>query len=176
MKRINIAEVEALRELAVIKRREYHEKMADYNECLEQEKNVRNAALNAGWFTEEDTHERITSEKRDYAMSEKAFEEQYLPLIQRFWKELYGRDYPLNYTPIYKEFFAPMKKAKEDYYSLAADFLELLGRKGEAVDLRKHLRAYLPQAIEQQVEKALDDFISSTEKIGKTSRRKEYLS
>lgn len=140
----------------------------------ERERNVKQAAIMADVFRyapldvgdEHKTGDRITDARFDFLMSDEDFEQRYLPLVRAKYRELYGLDYPVNYTPMYAEFERPYWNALKEYRMIAVEFLKIAGKTDEAEDLRKAINGILSPKIAEQLDKATEDFVTREVKYG----------
>lgn len=138
-------------------------------EAAEQrEKAVEQAAIMAKVFTYADDYEdengnrkgeRITDPSDAWDMGEEIFMNEYLPIVQRKWRELYGLEYPLNYSPTFTEYRRPYLNARTEYRKIAVRFLRILGRNKEADEMEKALNGYIRESLAQRLDEVNDRFI-----------------
>lgn len=137
----------------------------EWEQAKEREKNVNTKALEEkAFFYERDfcgmkAGERITDEFDAYCMGEEIFMNEYLPIVQRKWKELYGLEYPLNYTPTYEQYHFPYLQALKAYRKIAVRFLQIVGKNGIAKQFTEMLNSYLPDKYAKRLDEINEKFV-----------------
>lgn len=140
----------------------------EWKKAEEREKNVEKSAIMEKVFVYEEDFcdkkkgERITRAFDSYCMGEDIFKKEYLPIMQKKWQELYGLEYPLNYTPTFSEYHRPYLQAQKEYRKIAVRFLEICGRTDEAKKFDEMLNGYLPEKYADRLDKLNDQFLAST--------------
>lgn len=138
-------------------------------EAAEQrEKAVKQAAIMAKAFTYADDYEdengnrkgeRITDPADAWSMGEDVFMREYLPIVQSKWRELYGLEYPLNYSPTFTEYRRPYLNARTEYRKIAVRFLRIVGKTDEADEMEKALNGYMRESLAERLDKINEQFI-----------------
>lgn len=158
-----------LRLVAISRKLEAERLHAEYLAAQKREKTVHQAAIDAGQFTydleprglsEWNKGQRITDGSDAYLMNESVFANEFLPLVQLKWKELYSLEYPVNYTPTYSEYAKPYHKALKRYREVAVDFLRICGETEAAEDFEKALNSYLPEKYAKRIDELNEMFIA----------------
>lgn len=133
----------------------------EYEKALAREKAVDSWALERCTIKTDEEGEQITEL---YQLPEDVYISEALPLIKRGYKELFGIDYPLNYSPIHSEYFKPYLHARTEYRLIAVEFLRICGQTEAAEQLKKALSSYVSPRIEQQLDSITEEFIGGTAK------------
>lgn len=138
-------------------------------EAAEQrEKAVEQAAIMEKVFTYADNSgdedgnrkgRRITDAVDAWDMGEEIFMNEYLPIVQRKWRELYGLEYPLNYSPTFTEYRRPYLNARTEYRKIAVRFLRIVGKTDEANEMEKALNGYMRESLAERLDKINEQFI-----------------
>lgn len=138
-------------------------------EAAEQrEKAVEQAAIMEKVFTYADDYEdengnrkgeRITDPADAWSMGKEVFMREYLPIVQSKWRELYGLEYPLNYSPTFTEYRRPYLDAQKEYRKIAVRFLRIVGYDKEADEMEKALNGYMRESLAQRLDEVNDRFI-----------------
>lgn len=138
-------------------------------EAAEQrEKAVKQAAIMEKVFTYADDFEddggnrkgrRIVDASDAWDMGEDIFMREYLPIVQRKWRELYGLEYPLNYSPTFTEYRRPYLNARTEYRKIAVRFLRIVGKTDEADEMEKALNGYMRESLAERLDKINEQFI-----------------
>lgn len=138
-------------------------------EAAEQrEKAVEQAAIMEKVFTYADNSEdedgnrkgrRITDAVNAWDMGEEVFMREYIPIVQGKWRELYGLEYPLNYSPTFTEYRRPYLNARTEYRKIAVRFLRIVGYDKEADEMKKALNGYMRESLAQRLDEVNDRFI-----------------
>lgn len=138
-------------------------------EAAEQrEKAVEQAAIMEKVFTYADDYEdengnrkgeRITDPADAWSMGEEVFMREYIPIVQGKWRELYGLEYPLNYSPTFTEYRRPYLDAQKEYRKIAVRFLRIVGHDKEADEMEKALNGYMRESLAQRLDEVNDRFI-----------------
>lgn len=138
-------------------------------EAAEQrEKAVEQAAIMEKVFTYADNSEdedgnrkgrRITDAVDAWEMGEDIFMREYLPIVHNKWRELYGLEYPLNYSPTFTEYRLPYLNAQTEYRKIAVRFLRILGHDKEADEMEKALNGYMRESLAKRLDEMNDRFI-----------------
>ena len=129
-----------------------------YKDAMAREKAAYEYAANHGEFFTEDG-ERVTGEKDSFLMDEQTFAVDFCPMIAQGYKELFGLDYPVGYTPIFEQYLDPLNKARKAYRQIAADYLRICGKKDEAKKVESVLENYLYPTYVEQLEKINQKFL-----------------
>lgn len=138
-------------------------------EAAEQrEKAVKQAAIMEKVFTYADDFEdeggnrkgrRIVDASDAWDMGEDIFMREYLPIVQRKWRELYGLEYPLNYSPTFTEYRRPYLDARTEYRKIAVRFLRIIGKTDEADEIEHALNGYMRESLAERLDKINEQFI-----------------
>lgn len=138
-------------------------------EAAEQrEKAVEQAAIMEKVFTYADDFEdeggnrkgrRIVDASDAWDMGEDIFMREYLPIVQRKWRELYGLEYPLNYSPTFTEYRRPYLDARTEYRKIAVRFLRIIGKTDEADEIEHALNGYMRESLAERLDKINEQFI-----------------
>lgn len=138
-------------------------------EAAEQrEKAVKQAAIMEKVFTYADNSEdedgnrkgrRITDANDAWDMGEEIFMNEYLPIVQSKWRELYGLEYPLNYSPTFTEYRRPYLDARTEYRKIAVRFLRIVGKTDEADEMERALNGYMRESLAERLDKINEQFI-----------------
>lgn len=152
-------------------------------EAAEQrEKAVKQAAIMEKVFTYADNSEdedgnrkgrRIVDASDAWDMGEDIFMREYLPIVQRKWRELYGLEYPLNYSPTFTEYRRPYLNARTEYRKIAVRFLRIVGKTDEADEMEKALNGYMRESLAQRLDEVNDRFIIGYAEAIKKARAAE---
>lgn len=140
----------------------------EWEKAKEREKDVNTQALMEKVFVYENDFcdskkgERITDEFDAYCMGEKLFMDEYLPIVKQKWLDLYGLDYPLNYTPTYEQYHLPYLRALKEYRKIAVRFLRIVGKTEAAKLFAEMLNGYLPDKYAKRLDEINDAFIAGT--------------
>lgn len=138
-------------------------------EAAEQrEKAVEQAAIMEKVFTYANNSEdedgnrkgrRITDAVNAWEMGEDIFMREYLPIVQSKWRELYGLEYPLNYSPTFTEYRRPYLNARTEYRKIAVRFLRIVGKTDEADEMERALNGYMRESLAERLDKINEQFI-----------------
>lgn len=137
----------------------------EWEKAKAREKDVYTKALEEkAFFYERDfcgmkAGERITNEFDAYCMGEEIYIKEYLPIVQRKWREVYGFEYPLNYTPIYEQYHFPYLQALKAYRKIAVRFLQIVGKGGIAKQFAEMLNGYLPDKYAKRLDEINEKFL-----------------
>ena len=152
-------------------------------EAAEQrEKAVEQAAIMEKVFTYADNSEdedgnrkgrRITDAVNAWDMGEEVFMREYIPIVQGKWRELYGLEYPLNYSPTFTEYRRPYLDAQKEYRKIAVRFLRIVGHDKEADEMEKALNGYMRENLAQRLDELNDRFIIGYAEAIKKARAAE---
>lgn len=154
-------QIEALRGEGLALLREAEARRDAWKAAEQREKAVEQAAIMAKAFTYADDYEdengnrkgeRITDPADAWSMGEDVFMREYLPIVKEKWRELYGLDYPLDYSPTFTEYLRPYLDAQKEYRKIAVRFLRILGRDKEADEMEKALNGYMRESLAQQLD------------------------
>lgn len=173
MEKLNLTEQQggdllALREEGIALRLEVEARRIAWEAAEQREKAVEQAAIMekvftyAGDFEDENGNrngERITDPADAWNMGENVFMREYLPIVQSKWRELYGLEYPLNYSPTFTEYRRPYLDAQKEYRKIAVRFLRILGRNKEADEMEKALNGYMRKSLSERLDKITEQFI-----------------
>ena len=138
----------------------------EWEKAKEREKTVNQAALMekvfvyADDFCDSKKGERITDDFDSYCMGEQLFMDEYLPIVKQKWLDLYGLDYPLNYTPTYEQYHLPYLQALKAYRKIAVRFLQIVGSTEAAKQFAKMLNEYLPEKYAKRLDEINEQFIA----------------
>lgn len=161
-------EIAAMRENAFILYEEMMKRKFAYEAAEQRDKAVHQAAIMEKVFTYAEDFEgengnrkgkRITDPADALDMGENVFMREYLPIVRDKWLELYGLEYPLNYTPTYSEYCLPYLKAQKEYRKIAVRFLHIIGHDKEAEELEKALNGYMRKSLSERLDKITEQFI-----------------
>lgn len=161
-------QIEALRGEGLALLREAEARRIAWEAAEQREKAVEQAAIMAKVFTYADDYEdengnrkgeRITDPADAWSMGEEVFMREYLPIVQNKWRELYGLEYPLNYSPTFTEYRRPYLDAQKEYRKIAVRFLRIVGRDKEADEMEKALNGYMRESLAQRLDEVNDRFI-----------------
>lgn len=134
----------------------------------QREKAVEQAAIMEKVFTyaddfgDEDGNlkgRRITDAVNAWEMGEDIFMREYLPIVQSKWRELYGLEYPLNYSPTFTEYRRPYLNARTEYRKIAVRFLRIVGKTDEADEMERALNGYMRESLAERLDKINEQFI-----------------
>lgn len=152
-------------------------------EAAEQrEKAVKQAAIMEKVFTYADNSEdedgnrkgrRITDANDAWDMGEEIFMNEYLPIVQRKWRELYGLEYTLNYSPTFTEYRRPYLNARTEYRKIAVRFLRIVGKTDEANEMERALNGYMRESLTERLDKINEQFIFGYAEAIKKARAAE---
>lgn len=173
MEKLNLTEqqgeqIAALREEGLALRLEVEARRIAWEAAEQREKAVEQAAIMAKVFTYADDYEdengnqkgeRITDPSDAWSMGEDVFMREYLPIVQSKWRELYGLEYPLNYSPTPTEYRRPYLNARTEYRKIAVRFLRILGHDKEADEMEKALNGYMRENLGEHLDKITEQFI-----------------
>lgn len=143
-------------------------KMEALEAAEQREKAVEQAAIMEKVFTYADNSEdedgnrkgrRITDAVDAWDMGEEIFMNEYLPIVQSKWRELYGLEYPLNYSPTFTEYRRPYLNARTEYRKIAVRFLRIVGKTDEADEMEKALNGYMRESLAERLDKINEQFI-----------------
>lgn len=133
-----------------------------------REKAVEQAAIMEKVFTYADNSEdedgnrkgrRITDAVDAWEMGEDIFMREYLPIVHNKWRELYGLEYPLNYSPTFTEYRRPYLNARTEYRKIAVRFLRIVGKTDEADEMERALNGYMRESLAERLDKINEQFI-----------------
>lgn len=173
MEKLNLTEqqgeqIAALRDEGLALRLEVEARRIAWEAAEQREKAVEQAAIMEKVFTYADDYEdengnrkgeRITDPADAWNMGEEVFMREYLPIVQSKWRELYGLEYPLNYSPTFTEYRRPYLDAKKVYRKIAVRFLRIVGHDKEADEMEKALNGYMRESLAQRLDEVNDRFI-----------------
>lgn len=112
-----------------------------YKDALEREQEAyRYAAEHGEFFTEDGA--RVTGEKNAFLMSPSKFQSEMCPLIAQGYKELYGLDYPVGYTPVFEKFLKFLNNARKAYRLTGAEYMRILGDAEYAENIEFAVKTY----------------------------------
>ena len=112
-----------------------------YKGALEREQEAyRYAAEHGEFFTEDGA--RVTGEKNAFLMSPSKFQSEMCPLIAQGYKELYGLDYPVGYTPVFEQFLKPLNDARKACRLTGAEYMRILGDAENAEKIERAVKSY----------------------------------
>lgn len=129
-----------------------------YNDALERERAAYEYAAKHGKFYTEDG-KRVTGEKDAFLMDEATFANEFVPLIAQGYKELFGLDYPIGYTPVFEQFLSPLNDARKAYRQIAADYLRICGREPEAESIERALSGYVHPKYMEELDRINQNFL-----------------
>ena len=161
-------QIAALREEGLALRLEVEARRIAWEAAEQREKTVEQAAIMAKVFTYADDYEdengnrkgeRITDPADAWSMGKEVFMREYLPIVQNKWRELYGLEYPLNYSPTVTEYRRPYLDAQKVYRKIAVRFLRIVGHDKEADEMEKALNGYMRESLAQRLDEVNDRFI-----------------
>ena len=154
-------QIKALRGEGLALLREAEARRDAWKAAEQREKAVEQAAIMERVFTYADdcegkggnrTGTRITDAGDAWHMCDEIFTREYLPIVKEKWRELYGLDYPLDYSPTFAEYKRPYLDAQKEYRKIAVRFLRILGRDKEADKIEKALNGYMRESLAQQLD------------------------
>ena len=90
---------------------------------------------------------------------------EYLPIVKAKWRELYGLEYPLDYSPTFTEYRRPYLDTQKEYRKIAVRFLRILGRGKEADEMEKALNGYMRESLAQQLDELNKRLIIGYDKL-----------
>lgn len=154
-------QLDLLRLEAMLKKIELEQAREAYEQAEAREKAVEAWALERCSVKIDEEGEPITEL---YMLPEAVYMAEALPLTQAGYKELYGLDYPLNYTPVYSGYHRPFIQAQRAYRLTGVEFLRICGQSEVADDLEAAINTYLPPRIAKQLDKITDDFVGGMTK------------
>lgn len=137
----------------------------EWEKAKAREKDVNTKALMEKVFVYADDFcgikkgERITDEFDAYCMGEDIFINEYLPIVKQKWLEIYGLDYPLNYTPTYEQYHMPYLQALREYRKIAVRFLKIVGKTEAAKQFAEMLNGYLPEKYAKRLDEINEKFV-----------------
>ena len=120
-----------------------------YEDAKARELAAYEYAANHGEFYTED----------EFLMDEAKFINEFVPLISQGYKELFGLEYPVGYTPVFEQYQDPYIRARREYWQIAVDFMRICGKKDEAKKVESVLENYLYPAYVEQLEKINQKFL-----------------
>lgn len=173
MEKLNLTEqqgeqIAALRDEGLALRLEVEARRIAWEAAEQREKAVEQAAIMEKVFTYADDYEdengnrkgeRITDPADAWSMGEEVFMREYLPIVQNKWRELYGLEYPLNYSPTFTEYRRPYLDAQKEYRKIAVRFLRIVGKTDEADEMEKALNGYMRESLAERLDKINEQFI-----------------
>ena len=173
MEKLNLTEqqgeqIAALREEGLALRLKVEARRIAWEAAEQREKAVKQAAIMEKVFTYADDYEdeggnrkgrRIVDASDAWDMGEDIFMREYLPIVQRKWRELYGLEYPLNYSPTFTEYRRPYLNARTEYRKIAVRFLRIVGKTDEADEMERALNGYMRESLAQRLDELNDRFI-----------------
>ena len=154
-------QIKALRGEGLALLREAEARRIAWKAAEQREKAVEQAAIMERVFTYADdcesnggngTGARITDARDAWRMCDEIFTREYLPIVKEKWRELYGLDYPPDYSPTFAEYQRPYLDAQKEYRKIAVRFLRILGRDKEADKIEKALNGYMRESLAQQLD------------------------
>lgn len=154
-------QLDLLRLEAMLKKIELEQAREAYEQAEAREQAVEAWALEQCSVKVDEEGEPITEA---YQLPEEVYMSEYLTLLQRGYKELYGLEYAWNYTPVYSEYHRPFLQAQKAYRLTGVEFLRICGQSEVADDLEAAIKTYLPPRIAEQLDKITDDFIGGKAK------------
>lgn len=173
MEKLNLTEqqgeqIAALRDEGLALRLKVEVRRIAWEAAEQREKAVEQAAIMAKVFTYADDYEdengnrkgeRITDPADAWSMGEEVFMREFLPIVQSKWRELYGLEYPLNYSPTFTEYRRPYLNARTEYRKIAVRFLRIVGKTDEADEMEKALNGYMRESLAERLDKINEQFI-----------------
>lgn len=129
-----------------------------YEDAKARERAAYEYAANHGEFYTE-AGECVTGEKDAFLMDEAKFIDEFVPLISQGYKELFGLDYPVGYTPVFEQYQDPYICARREYWKIATDFLRISGKEDYAKKVESALENYLYPTYVEQLEKINQKFL-----------------
>lgn len=157
-----------LRDEGLALRLEVEARRIAWEAAEQREKAVEQAAIMEKVFTYADDYEdengnrkgrRIVDASDAWDMGEDIFMREYLPIVQSKWRELYGLEYPLNYSPTFTEYCRPYLNARTEYRKIAVRFLRIVGKTDEADEMEKALNGYMRESLAERLDKINEQFI-----------------
>jgi hypothetical protein len=142
---------------------ELHEATEEYNKAAETEKAVQQYVIDNNEFFnsmdgDPEKGNRITDASLDYLIDEEIFASDYLPKVQKAFKELYNIDNDLNF--VYSEPMRERKvKAQIAYDMISVDFLRICGNVKEAETLEKAIKGYMRKEMKDRLDRMNADFL-----------------
>lgn len=146
----------------------------------QREKTVEQAAIMEKVFTYADEFEdecgnrkgrRIVDASNAWEMGEDIFMREYLPIVRNKWRELYGLEYPLNYSPTVTEYRRPYLNARTEYRKIAVRFLRIVGKTDEADEMERALNGYMRESLAERLDKINEQFIFGLPCTNRTERK-----
>lgn len=129
-----------------------------YADARTREKEVYEYAAKHGEFYTEDG-KRVKGEEDSFLMDEETFATEFVPLISQGYRELFGLDYPVGYTPVFEQYLAPLNKVRKSYRQIAADYLRICGRDAEAESIERALKGYVHPKYMEELDKINGSFL-----------------
>lgn len=129
-----------------------------YKDATEREKAAYEYAAKHGEFFTEDGA-RVTGEYDAFLMDQDTFASEFVPLITKGYKELFGLDYPVGYTPVFEQYLDPLNKARKTYRQIAADYLRICGQDAEAQSIERALEGYVHPKYMEELDKINANFL-----------------
>lgn len=176
MKRLKLtaeqeAKIDALKFWGISRKLKMEKTREEYEKAVEREKAVNQAAIMERVFVYDTDFpdggirkgSRIVDGEDAWGMGDQTFREEYLPIVKRKWMELFGLDYPLNYTPTFEQYTKPYLEAQREYRKIAVEFLRICGKEAEADEMEQRIKTYLPQKYAERLDKLNDSFIGFPE-------------
>lgn len=154
-------QLDQLRLEAMLKKLALEQALEAYEQAEAREKAVEAWALERCSVKIDEEGEPIT---KLYMLPEAVYMAEALPLTRAGYKELYGLDYPLNYTPVFSEYRRPFLEAQKAYRLTGVEFLRICGQNEVADRLEQAIKSYLSPKIAEQLDKITDDFIGGAAK------------
>lgn len=129
-----------------------------YKDAVAREKAAYEYAAKNGKFYTEDG-KRVTGEKDSFLMDEQTFAVEFVPLISQGYRELFGLDYPIGYTPVFEQYLDPLNKARKSYRQIAAEYLRICGRDTEAENIERALKGYVHPKYMEELDRINGSFL-----------------
>lgn len=132
-----------------------------YKDAVEREKAAYEYAAKHGEFFTE-AGKRVTGEDDAFLMNQDIFASEFVPLITKGYKELFGLEYPVGYTPVFEQYLDPLNKARKAYRQIAADFLRISGKELEAQNIERALNGYIPPKYIEELDRINEQFLGAS--------------
>jgi len=168
------AQIAALRDKGLALMFEVEARRNAWEAAEQREKAVEQAAIMARIFTYADDCDgkdgnrkgtRITDAGDAWHMCEEVFMREYLPIVKAKWRELYGLEYPLDYSPTFTEYRRPYLDTQKEYRKIAVRFLRIVGCDKEADEMEKALNGYMRESLAQQLDELNKRLIIGYDKL-----------
>lgn len=102
---------------------------------------------------------RITDPQLDYLIDEKICLNDFLPKLQKAYKDLFNIDNPINCSYPYS-FEEKYWKLEKEYFKIATKFLTILGHEREAEQLNSAIDGYIKKEFVKQLTSINDSFLN----------------